>query len=37
MAAIKADRPELQVMCMEEGGMMTMDFRTDRVRVMCDA
>jgi len=37
MAAIKADRPELQVECMEDGGMMTMDFRTDRVRVMCDA
>ena len=35
--AIKAERPDLQqVASMEEGGMVTMDFREDRVRVMVD-
>ena len=34
VATIKAERPDLaQVMTFEEGGMMTMDWREDRVRV----
>ena len=38
MATIKAERPDLeQVVTMDEGGMMTMDFRLERVRVMVDA
>ena len=35
VAAITAARPDLaQVVAVEEGGMMTMDYRLDRVRVM---
>ncbi len=35
VSTIKAERPDLQsVTSMEEGSMMTMDFREDRVRVM---
>jgi hypothetical protein len=37
MAAILSERPELQVSTMPHDAMMTMDFREDRVRVMCDA
>ena len=38
VAVITASRPDLtQVVAMEEGGMMTMDWREDRVRVMVDA
>lgn len=34
VAAISAARPELEVVLMDAGGMMTMDLREDRVRVM---
>ena len=35
VSTIKAERPDLQsVTSIEEGSMMTMDFREDRVRVM---
>ena len=38
VSAIMAARPDLaQVVAMDESGMMTMDFRGDRVRVMVDA
>ncbi len=37
VAAILGERPELQVSTMPHDSMMTMDFREDRVRVMCDA
>ena len=37
VAAITASRPDLsQVVAMDEDGMMTMDYREDRVRVMVD-
>ena len=37
MAAITAARPDLaQVVAVNEGDMMTMDVREDRVRVMVD-
>ena len=37
VAAIQAENPALSVMAMEDGGMMTMDYREDRVRVFTDA
>lgn len=37
VASILAERPTLQVSTMPNDAMMTMDFREDRVRVMCDA
>merc|ERR1719240_212464 len=35
VASILAERPTLQVSTMPSDAMMTMDFREDRVRVMC--
>ena len=38
VAIIKAERPDLaEVSAMSDDMMMTMDFREDRVRVMCNA
>ena len=36
VAAIKKDRPYLQVFVIPEGSIVTMDFREDRVRVWVD-
>lgn len=33
---IKNDHPSLSVSVVPEGSMMTMDYRTDRVRIMVD-
>ncbi|ELU11714.1 hypothetical protein CAPTEDRAFT_21329 [Capitella teleta] len=32
-AAVKADRPDVEVQVMDEGSPCTMDYRTDRVRI----
>ena len=34
--AILDDRPEIKVVVVREGAMVTMDYRTDRVRVYAD-
>ena len=36
VAAIRAAHPSLHVQAVSSGGMMTMDYRTDRVRVIYD-
>lgn len=37
VAAIRASNAALHVVALEEGGMMTMDWREDRVRVIHNA
>lgn len=34
--AVLADYPNMTVLCIEEGSIVTADFRTDRVRIFFD-
>eukprot|EP01034_Spumella_vulgaris_P026550 gene26550-33148_t len=36
LASVKADRPDLRVIVVPQGSIVTMDFRVDRLRLFVD-